>query len=142
MERLFIDVSIAVRNLVRQTRRTAIALVSVAFGITALILANGFTERLFRDFREDVIRSQFGHLQIAKPGYQQQGKANPYAFLLPEGVPSALRDRPDIAVVAPRLSFSGLISRADSTLSFIGDGVDPNAESLFEAVQVSTGKKL
>jgi putative ABC transport system permease protein len=96
-------------------------------------------------FRDDTIQSQLGHLQIVRPGYHNVGKADPYRFLLPAGVPRLESDhRPQqIKVIAPRLSFNGLISHADSTLSFIADGVSPQAEAAFgRGVQITAGEKL
>ena len=83
----WLDFNLAFRNVVRQKRRSTIAVGAVAFGITALILANGFIEWIFSDFRESTIRSQLGHLQIVRPGYHDAGKADPYAFLLPDTIP-------------------------------------------------------
>jgi len=40
----------------------------------------------------------------------------------------AIQDRPEVKSVAPRLSFNGLISHGDSTLSFIGEGIDPDLD--------------
>ena len=87
MQTIWLDFSLAFRNVVRQRRRSAVAIGAVAFGITALILASGFIEWIFMDFRESTIRSQLGHLQIVKPGYHDAGKADPYAFLLPDSNP-------------------------------------------------------
>ncbi len=146
MHKIVLDFSLAVRNIMRQRRRSAIAIGAIAFGITALILATGFIERLFENFREETIKSQLGHIQIVKPGYHDVGKANPYAFLLPEVIPSL--ESPDaqrrIKAIAPRIAFSGLISHGSSTISFIGDGVSPRDEALFggEALQISAGKNL
>lgn len=135
----------AARNIVRQRRRSAIAVGAVAFGIAALILASGFIERIFLDFREATIKSQLGHLQITRSGYHDAGKADPYAFLLPDTVPEleAPNVPHEIKTVAPRLSFSGLVSHGESTLSFIGDGVSPEHEAAFEdGLQISAGKNL
>ena len=119
MHKIVLDFSLAVRNIMRQRRRSAIAIGAIAFGITALILATGFIERLFENFREETIKSQLGHIQIVKPGYHDVGKANPYAFLLPEVIPSL--ESPDaqrrIKAIAPRIAFSGLISHGSSTIS-------------------------
>ena len=141
----FVNLSIAFRNIVRQRRRSAIALGAIAFGISALILASGFIERLFHDFREDTIRSQVGHLQIVRPGYHASGKADPYKFMLPDTPPQLEEgDGPRrISTVAPRLSFSGLISRGEATLSFIGDGVSPREEAAFSnGLKISEGQDL
>lgn len=142
----WLDFKLAFRNLARQRRRSAIAIGSVAFGITALILATGFISWIFEDFRDSTIRSHLGHLQIVRPGYHDAGKADPFAFMLPELMPPPLhatKTFPQIKVVAPRLSFSGLISHGDATLSFIGDGVDQNEETAFgTALQISSGDNL
>jgi putative ABC transport system permease protein len=53
------------------------------------------------------------------------------------------KEFPQIKVLAPRLSFSGLISHGDATLSFIGEGVDQNEETAFgTALQISSGDNL
>ncbi len=141
----WLDLNLAFRNIVRQRRRSAIAIAAVAFGITALILANGFIEWIFLDFRESTIKSQLGHLQIVRPGYHDAGKADPYAFLLPDAVPEleTPNEPQQIKAVAPRLSFSGLISHGDATLSFIGDGDDLRQQEVFgDALQISAGRNL
>ncbi len=145
VQTIWLDFSLALRNVLRQRRRSAIAIGAVAFGITALIVASGFIEWIFMDFRESTINSQLGHLQIVRPGYHDAGKADPYAFLLPDAIPQL--ETPDelrrIKAVAPRLSFSGLVSHGDATLSFIGDGVSPQDEAVFgKGVQITAGKNL
>jgi len=142
---IWLDLSLAYRNIVRQRRRSAVAIGAISFGITALIVASGFIEWIFMDFRESTINAQLGHLQIVKPGYHDSGKADPYAFLLPNEVPQLgdAGNAGNIKVVAPRLSFSGLISHGDATLSFIGEGVDPRAEAAFgNGLQISSGSNL
>ncbi len=145
MGKILLDLNLAFRNVVRQKRRSAIAVGAIAFGITALILANGFIEWIFLDFRESTIKSQLGHLQIARPGYHGAGKADPYAFLLPDTIPEleTPNEPRQIKAVVPRLSFSGLISHGESTLSFIGDGDDPRQQGAFgDALQISAGRNL
>ncbi len=138
--------SIVVRNLNRHKRRSIISLGAIIFGVCSLILASGFIEWIFIDFRETSIRSQLGHLQITRPGYQEEGKANPYHFLLPDTQPElklTSSSLEKIKVIVPRLSFSGLISSGESTLSFIGEGVDPNEQNFFgDALQLTTGNYL
>ena len=145
MNTIWLDLSLAYRNIVRQRRRSAVAIGAISFGITALIVASGFIEWIFMDFRESTINAQLGHLQIVKPGYHDSGKADPYAFLLPNEVPQVgdASNAGAIKVVAPRLSFSGLISHGDATLSFIGEGVEPHAEAAFgNGLQISSGSNL
>ena len=145
MQSIWLDFSLALRNVLRQSRRSAVAIGAVAFGITALLLAGGFIEWVFWDFRESTIQSQLGHIQIVRPGYHDSGKSDPNAYLLPEVPPEleAPNEPHRIKTVAPRLSFSGLVSRGDATLSFIGDGVSPKNEAAFgRGVLISAGQNL
>lgn len=139
---------LAIRNILRQKRRSFMALGAVAFGITALIVASGFIQWIFLDFRETTIRSQLGHVQIVRPGYFDSGTADPYAYLLPDDASLSdfftLRsDADQIRAMVPRLNFSGLISHGEATLSFIGEGVSPDEQRFFgEALQISAGEHL
>ncbi len=146
MELYWRILSLAFRNLIRQKRRSTISVSAVAFGITALILSSGFIQWIFLDFRETSIRSQLGHLQIVYPGYHDAGKADPLSFLLPNAPPNlnTVDDNSDqIKIIVPRLSFNGLISHGEATLSFIGDGIDPREQLAFgNAVQISEGNPL
>jgi putative ABC transport system permease protein len=138
------NLSLAFRNILRQRRRSAIALAAISFSVIALVLVSGFIEWIFWAMREATIKTQLGHIQIVRPGYHEAGKADPYAFLLPDTIPELEPpDKDRIKAVAPRLSFGGLISHGDATLSFIGDGVDPHEQAAFELnAQLSAGRNL
>jgi putative ABC transport system permease protein len=129
------DFRIAYRNLLRNRRRTAVALLTVAGGCITYLLAGGFIDWIFVQMREATIHSQLGHLQIVRPGYFDKGIADPYAYLLPEDrdLQKTLTQTIKPIVITPRLSFSGLISFHETTISFLGEGVDPAGEA-----QVST----
>src|SRR5690348_9507240 len=114
MQTLWLDFSFAFRNIVRQKRRSTIAIGAIAFGVTAMILASGFIEWTLWGMREATIESQLGHLQISRIGYHDAGKADPYAFLLPDAMPRVeIPEADQIKVITPRLSFGGLISRGE-----------------------------
>ena len=83
MYSLWLGLVIPLRNVVRHPRRTAIALRSVAGGIVALMIANGFVEWVFFDMRESITRAHLGHLQIVRPGYHDAGRADTTGYLLP-----------------------------------------------------------
>ena len=68
------DLSLAARNIARQRRRSAFALAAIAFGVAALIVANGFIDWILFKHRETTITSQFGHIQVTRKGYFEEGK--------------------------------------------------------------------
>ena len=145
MKSLIADFRLASRNLRRNTQRTVVATLTVAFGIVAFLLAGGFIAWIFDQMRESAIHSQFGHVQIVRPGYYEKGVADPYAFLLPEqsDALSLVGRLPGFRSLAPRLAFSGLISHGDTTIAFIGDGVDPvNEKPVSAQVNIVSGRNL
>ncbi len=117
---------IALRNILRQPRRSGVAILAIAFGVIAMMLAGGFIEWIFWASREGTAVTQIGHIQVVKPGYHRDGRSDPYAYLLPASVPrlSELTRDPAIRAITPRIDFNGLISHGDSTLTFLAIGVD------------------
>jgi putative ABC transport system permease protein len=139
------NLTLALRNIVRHRTRSAIALSAIAFSIVALVLAGGFVDWIFWATREAAIQNGLGHIHVVRPGYLDAGAADPRTFLLPDRSPefSALEATPEVMAVTPRLHFSGLISFGEATLSFLGEGVDPETDKLISRVlQISRGEGL
>lgn len=139
-----VDFRLALRNILRQSRRSLIAIAAIGFGIVSMMLAAGYIEWIFWQSREGVTVTQLGHIQVTKPGFHEGGKADPLAYLLPERSPAltTLRDKPEVRGVVPRLGFNGLISHGDSTLSFIGEGIDPELDPSAGQLIVAEGRLL
>lgn len=139
-----VDFRLALRNILRQRRRSLIALAAIGFGVTAMMLAAGYIEWIFWANREEVAIKQYGHIQVSKPGYHAEGKSDPYAYLVPDD-PAAMRaleQTPGVKSVAARLDFNGLVSHGDSTLSFLGLGVDPVSDPAMGNIIITAGKPL
>jgi putative ABC transport system permease protein len=139
MTSVWLHLRMALRNIVRQKRRAVAALGAVAFGVIAYVLAGGFIEWIFWAMREDTIHSHLAHIQIVRPGYFDSGLAEPFSYLLPqEAAPQPIQTLPAVKLVTPRLSVSGLISHGEATISFIADGVSPEADELLSRTLVIT----
>lgn len=139
------DFRLATRNLRRNTQRTLVATLTVAFGIVAFLLAGGFIAWIFEQMREDTIHSQLGHVQIVRPGYFEKGIADPYAYLLPEqsAEQESVEQMEGFGSLAPRLSFSGLVSHEDTSIAFVGEGIDPVREKpISSKVTIVSGRDL
>ncbi len=140
----FAGFRMATRNLLRHRRRSLIAVSSVAFGIAALVVASGFTEWMFVDFREATIESQYAHVQITRRGFHEYGTSDPFRYLLAPDTGAKSTDQvPHLRSLAPRLMLTGLISRGETTVSFTGEGLDP-AKDLTEdrSLRILQGNKL
>ena len=140
-----LDLWLAMRNIVRQRRRSSVGLGAVAAGVVGLLLASGFFEWIYDNMRESTIRARIGHIQVVRQGYLSSGVAEPFAYLIPETSEERKRIEafPQVDTVAPRLVFNGLISVGESTVSFLGEGVDPERErKLSGALVILEGNNL
>lgn len=138
-------VHLAARNLTRNRKRAFAALATIVAGVVAMILVEGFVQWIFWAMREATIQSQSGHIQVVKPGYFQAGATAPQDYLLPARSAefTALERTPGVKLVAPRVAVTGLASHNDTTVSFIGEGVDPAREAvLSKALRISQGRNL
>lgn len=145
MIKLVADLRIAILNLRRNSRRTLVAMLSVAGGVVAFLLAGGFIAWIFHDMREATIHSQLGHIQIVRPGYLEKGAADPYAYLLPSASPEQrlIEESPNVITLTSRVAFNGLLSLGEATIPFIGEGIDPERErSISTRITIIDGDDL
>ncbi|MCQ9372894.1 ABC transporter permease [Methyloversatilis sp. XJ19-13] len=140
-----LDLRLAMRSVLRQGRRTMIAIGAVSFGVVAMILSAGFIEWLMDGMRESTIKSQLGHIQVVRPGYVERGTSDPFGFMIEgeEAARAAVQSSSGVKVIAPRLSFNGLASKGENTFAFLGQGVSPQAEAvLSSSIRISRGRNL
>jgi len=145
LKTLALELLFSFRSVLRQKRRSAMAVAAVAFGIVALILAAGFIEWTYQAMREETINSRLGHIQVARRGYAESGVADPFKFLLPAGSREMdmIVGMPGVRTVAPRIAFSGIASHGDAALSFIAEGIDAEKEEpLSRSLAMMAGEGL
>ena len=108
-------------------------------------MANGFIDWILFKHRETTITSQFGHIQVTRKGYFEEGTADPFGYLLPKNSPvlDEIERLPGLRVVGRRLAFNGLVSKGDDTVSFIAEGVEPSKEQfLSSGLRIQGGSNL
>jgi len=136
---------IVLRNLFRHRGRTFSALTAIVFGVIALLIASGFIDWIYWAMRETTIQSRLGHIQVMRPGFLVRGSSDPFGYLLPEQSPvlEELETAPGVQAVTPRLSFTGLISHGEATMSFLGEGVQPDTEArVSRQLEIVSGEGL
>lgn len=131
LETVALALELAWRNVFRHRLRTGLTLAAIAFGVLGLVLSGGFVHDIFIQLGEAVIRSQTGHIQIARAGFFSYGSRSPDRFLIenPEDVTGQVAARPQVARVMGRLYFSALLGNGRTDLPVIGEGIEPEKEA-------------
>lgn len=123
----------ALRNLVKNRRRSSAIVVSLACGVVALCLIGGYYQYAYWGLSQSLVRSQYGHLQIYEKGYLQSCDIDPFAHPLsdPGRLLALLRARDEIEVAAPRSLAFGTASNPQSGQSAVVElrGVEPEQEA-------------
>jgi putative ABC transport system permease protein len=136
---------LAAQNVLRQRSRSATALIAIALGVASLIVAGGFIHDVYIQMGESIIHSQYGHLQIYRRGYVQHGTQHPTDYLIddPDAVIQRIQALPGVAIVLPRLHFTGLANAGGGDWAIVGEGIEPNLENqLGTYVQLVSGRLL
>lgn len=148
-------VTLALRNLFRNRRRSLFTILAIGLGFAAVNILGGFTEYIFTNLRDSYIYLHAnGHLTIFKAGFLQDGKLNPTRYLLDETEVSAiqetLRRHPEVLVATPQLNISGLLSNGKVSTIFIAAGrvpsdvrnINSQARGMIARLQQFKGKPL
>jgi len=119
---------LALRNLFRNTRRTALTLAAIAVGLSLML----FTVNLQHGSYETMIRvgisSMAGHVVVQAEGYQDD-KEPTLLVTDASAVVESLQASHPAAVVAPRIFLGGLLMSAGSSVGAAITGMDPQAEA-------------
>jgi putative ABC transport system permease protein len=112
--------SMAFRNLFRSRARTISTLLAIIVGLVGLTLLDGFITYSLHAFRDSIIRSGTGDIQIFRSRQaQDEGDSNPIPFLFghSEAMEQELRAMSEVEDVMPVLSFSAVVSDGEKTYS-------------------------
>ncbi|WP_444935449.1 ABC transporter permease [Microbulbifer sp. JMSA004] len=118
---------VAVLNLLRNRRRSFLAVAIISIVVTALMTSGGFGLFTYQSLKESAARSE-GHLVLTQSGYFSSDED----FPLQLGLDNANKLRRNLLVeenvkaVQPRVYLQGLISNGDKSSIFLGQGILPS----------------
>lgn len=133
---------VAIRNVFRNKRRTALNVFMIAGGVSALIVFSGFVRSIIYGFRDVTIKTQTGHLQVATPAYWNKTAKSPKEALMPDyaAVQKKILKQPGVKSASGRITFFGLLSKTDHSTSAQGMSFDPSVESLNKSFKFTAGR--
>lgn len=139
---------IAARNVVRQSRRSALIAAAMTLGVAALAIFLALGDGMHAQWIDAGVRLADGHVTLEAPRYRPgMDVADRLDSAAQDRVRAAL-ERPgiarDVLAAAPRLAVNALASSATSALPVRAQGVDPGAERRFSVLpaHVVAGRML
>jgi putative ABC transport system permease protein len=134
--------SLAFRNLLRNSRRSITTIAAVAIGYAAVNIFGGFASYMFVSIREAYIYDQaFGHVQVWKKGAREYGGSDPGAFLLSAGDFEAVKEfaRTDgrVRLAAGMLEVKGQMDVDGVPAFFLSRAMVPSELSTFQNASIT-----
>lgn len=116
---------LAVRNLLRNPRRSALTLLAVMVPVLLLDLMWGFTGAFERGLFDNTVRLETGHLQIHEADYDVIGQTIPIVRDI-RPAEEALQENPNIAHYTTRLELPALAAAEDRSKGVLVQGIEPD----------------
>jgi len=118
------------RNVWRNWRRTVIAGIAIALGLTFILMFDGFLGGMNEALYGNTVKLQGGHVQVHASGFREKANRLP---LLPLADPGAAVDaalaQPEVIAVSQRIETGGMVSSREGTLSVVITGIEPEREA-------------
>ena len=136
---------LAWRNMWRNWRRTAIAVVASVLGLILLLMMDGFIQGSDQAIFGNAVRLYGGNLQVHAPGYRDKASRLPMLPLAdPAAVVKAAQALPQVQAVAERINTAGIIIKRGTSVPVAITAIQPDVEApiSLQAESVSQGRFL
>ena len=123
---------IAVRDLRRNKRRSALTMIAVMLGLALVITLHSYEMGAMETSIKNNIRVQTGHVQVRAESYDEEKASLKWEDLLqePQAVAAQAKGLPNVRDAAPVLWGSGILNTTDESVGLRIYGVDPLAETM------------
>ena len=122
-------IKMAWRNVWRNWRRTVIAGIAIALGLTLILFFDGMLNGMDEALYGNTVRLQGGNVQIHAPGFREKANSLP---LLPLTDPGLMVDaalaQTNVIAASQRIRTGGMVSNREGTLSVAITGIEPERE--------------
>jgi ABC-type lipoprotein release transport system permease subunit len=118
------------RNVWRNWRRTVIAVIAIALGLTLILVFDGMLGGMDEALYGNTVRLQGGHVQVHAPGYLEKANRMPLLPLTdPHALVQAAQAQPESVAVAQRIKTGGMVSSREGTMPVAITGIQPELET-------------
>ena len=118
------------RNVWRNRRRTVIAVIAIALGLTLMLFFDGLMGGAKQAIYGNTVKLQGGNVQVHAPGYREKAKRLP---LLPladdEAAIQAALVQAQVVAASRRIETSGMVSSREGTMPVVITGIEPEQEA-------------
>ena len=119
--------SLGVRNLRRNLRRTIISAIAVIAGVAVLILGSGLIDGLDEGVIRGQIDTQVGHVSLFPPDHPTTGMENPVDGLV--ALPDSVAGELEGLTSTPRLRFDTRAVNGPNGMRVVGVGYEPETDA-------------
>lgn len=121
---------LALRNILRNKRRSLVTLLAIAVGFAAISLFRGYASNMYSGLETMAIRGEgLGHLTIFKAGWLENGKLDPEKYMFSKGeiehISKIVTGEREVVLATPQINLSGIVSNGTVSTIFIAQGVVP-----------------
>jgi len=118
------------RNVRRNGRRTVIAVIAIALGLTLMLFFDGLLGGAKQAIYGNTVKLQGGNVQVHALGYREKAKRLP---LLPladdEAAVQAALAQAQVVAASRRIETSGMVSSREGTMPVVITGIEPEQEA-------------
>lgn len=127
---MFKLLKIALRDLERNKRRSALTLIAVMMGLALVITLHGFEMGAIQGSVDDNIRVQTGHLQVRAESYDEDKVSLKWEDQLqePQSLAARAETLAEVRGAAPVLWASGILTTVEDSVGVRVYGIDPPSE--------------
>lgn len=121
---------LAVRNILRNKRRSLVTLLAIGVGFAAISLFRGYASQMFTGLKTMAIRGEgLGHLTIYKAGWLEKGKLDPERYMFSKEeigkITKLVEAEKGVVLATPQINLTGIATNGIVSTIFIAQGVVP-----------------
>jgi putative ABC transport system permease protein len=123
-------IKLAVRNILRNKRRSFVTLLAIGVGFAAISLYYGYIHNVYDGLRIMAIRGEgLGHLRINRAGWQEKGKLQPEKYMFSkedtQKIIKLVTQENGVVLATPQIQVTGIVTNGVASTVFIAQGVVP-----------------